>query len=159
MLDVTLQKRVTPPKEQPKNKTYNWLYENSINMAKEPIDFKLIQEFPYNKWRTNSSLSNDVCSIFSVNEMNLNSHISDKMHYEYLFYSIKKGFKGKKKTEEQKKRDIELKKQYDKDQEIITLIQEYFDYGYNKACSVKTVLTEEQLSEMKQKLYKGGIEK
>ena len=89
---------------------YNWQYENSINSGKTPIDMDSPQEFKYSQWRTNKSLSNHSDTIFYANQMNMNYHIKDKMHYLYLFYSIRKQKRyGAKKTEEDKRLEKEAK--------------------------------------------------
>lgn len=151
-LDVTLQPREEPKEEVANLKPrYNWVYENNINFGKELIDLDKPQEFKYNQWRTNSSLSNFRENIFCSNEMNINYHLSDKLHYHFLFHAIKKSKKyGKKKTEEDEKREKEAKKELEK----IRLIQEYYKYNITKAKSALKVLTQEQLEIIKKKLEK-----
>jgi hypothetical protein len=151
-LDVTLQSRKEPKEEKSTEKLrYNWNYENNINYGKELIDLDSPQEFKYSQWRTNSSLSNFRENIFYVNEMNTNYHLSDKMHYHFLFHSIKKMKRyGKKKTQEEEKKEKEAKKELEK----IRLIQEYYKYNIIKAKTALKVLTDEQFELIKKKLTK-----
>jgi hypothetical protein len=151
-LDVTLQPRPKQKEQVVVEKPrYNWLFENNINYGKELIDLDNPQEFKYSQWRTNGSLSNFRENIFYANEMNTNYHLSDKLHYHFLFHSVKKAKRyGKKKTEEDEKREKEAKKELEK----IRLIQEYYKYNITKAKSALKVLTKEQFEIIKKKLEK-----
>jgi len=103
-LDVTLKPRKKEEVVETQTKQYDWRYENNINSGKELIDLDTEQEFKYNKWRTNSSLSMHRDTIDVAQKMNLNHHISDKMHYHFLFNSVRKQKRyGKKKTDAEKK--------------------------------------------------------
>lgn len=152
-LDVTGKPRKEKvEQEKPKKPAYDWCFENSINTGKQQLDIKE-QEFKYEKWRTNSSLSNFIDTVFYANEMNMNSSITDQMHYDYLFYSIKKKKRyGIKKTQLDKQLEAQSKEQ----QEKISLIQEYYKYGYNKALAALGVLTDDQIEIIRKKLEKGG---
>lgn len=153
-LDVTLEKRSPEPEQQEKTKKlqYDWRFENSINFGKDPLPLDK-QEFKYEKWRTNSALSNNIETIMYANEMNLNYHISDKMHYDYLFYSIRKKKRfGAKKTEMDKQLEKELKQESEK----LALISEYYKYNKVKSKAVLKILTESQLKIIKNRLEKGG---
>jgi hypothetical protein len=154
MLDVTLQKRKEIVEEVRVKLSYNWMYENSINSGKTIIDLDVSQEFKYEKWRTNSALSNHKDTLFQVNEMNLNYHLSDKLHYHYLFYSIRKQTRyGKKKTDADKR----LEKQLKQEAEIISLIQEYYKYNIVRAKEAYKILTKDHIELIRQKQEKGGV--
>ena len=153
-LDVTLQKRKPEVKEEKIAKpVYDWRFENSINLGKQPLELDK-EPFKYEKWRTNSSLSNFVDTIMHVNEMNLNMHITDQMHYDYLFNSVRKTKRyGKKKTEEDKRLETLQKEESEK----LDLIQEYYKYNTANAKAALRVLTESQLEIIKRRLEKGGV--
>lgn len=155
LLDVTLQPRKEEkPEVKVEKPRYNWFYENSINSGKTPINLDEPQEFSYNKWRTNSSLSNHKDTILWANEMNLNSHISDKLHYECLFYAIRKATRyGKKKTDQDKR----LEKQLEQELELIHLIQRYYKYNITKAKEVLKILSTDQIELIRKKEEKGGF--
>lgn len=153
-LDVTLQKRKEKTLEVKAVKpTYDWTFENSINFGRARLEVDK-QQFKYEKWRTNSSLSNFLDTVLYANEMNTNYDITDQMHYDYLFYSIRKVKRyGKKKTEQDKKME-RLQKLED---EKVALIQEYYKYNTSKARAALNVLTETQLDIIRKRLEKGGV--
>jgi hypothetical protein len=154
-LDVTLQKRSPEVVEVEKTKklAYDWRYENSINSGKEPLKLEN-QEFKYEKWRTNTALANHLDTIMDANQMNLNYHLTDQMHYDYLFYSIRKKKRfGSKKSERDKQIEREQKEQADK----IALVSEYYKYNTVNAKAALRVLTESQLEIIKRKLERGGV--
>lgn len=131
---------------------YDWRYENSINSGKEQLKLNE-QEFKYNQWRTNSSLSNYVDTLLYVNEMNMYHFITNQMHYDYLFNSVRKTKRyGKKKTKEDKRLEQEIKKENEK----ISLIQEYYKYNRTKSKEILNVLNDEQLNYIRKRLEKGG---
>ena len=153
-LDVTLQKRKPEVKEEKIAKpVYDWRFENSINLGKQSLELDK-EPFKYEKWRTNSTLSNFVDTIMHANEMNLNMHITDQMHYDYLFHSVRKTKRyGKKKTEEDKRLETLQKEESEK----LDLIQEYYKYNTANAKAALRVLTESQLEIIKRRLEKGGV--
>jgi hypothetical protein len=153
-LDVTLKERVVEKEpEAVKKAAYDWRFENSVNSGKEPLDLSK-QEFKYEKWRTNTSLSNNLETIMYANLMNLNYHITDQMHYDYLFYSIRKKKRfGSKKNE----KDKLLEKEQKLEAEKIALISEYYKYNTVKSKAVLKVLTESQLEIIIKRLEKGGV--
>lgn len=153
-LDVTLQKREEEVEEEKvKKPTYDWTFENSINFGRTRLEVDK-QEFKYEKWRTNSSLSNFLDTILYANEMNTHYDVSDQMHYDYLFYSIRKNKRfGKKKTELDKK----MEKLQKEENEKVALIQEYYKYNTAKAKAVLRVLTKTQLDIIRKRLEKGGV--
>jgi len=131
---------------------YDWRYENSINSGKEQLKLNE-QEFKYNQWRTNSSLSNYVDTLLYVNEMNMYHFITNQMHYDYLFNSVRKSKRyGKKKTE----KDKQLERQIKEENEKISLIQEYYKYNRTKSKEILNVLSDEQLNYIRKRLEKGG---
>jgi len=153
-LDVTLQPREVIEEQVYVKPRYNWIYENSINSGKELIDLDVKQEFKYDKYRTNTTLSYHNETLLQANEMNKNYHLSDKLHYHYLFYSVRKKTRyGKKKTEEDKR----IEKQMKADQELLTLIQDYYKYNVIKAKQALMILTKEQIDFIIKKQEKGGI--
>lgn len=154
LLDVTLKERKEEKqeKETTKKLAYDWRFENSINSGKERLNVEK-EEFKYDRWRTNSSLANHLDTIMHTNEMNINYNITDQMHYDYLFYSIRKKRRyGSKKTEQEKK----LEKLQKEEDENVALISEYYKYNNVKAKMVLKVLTPSQLEEIKRRLQKGG---
>ena len=153
-VDVTLAERKKDiPEEETVKLSYDWRYENSINSGSSLVDLEK-QEFKYNKWRTNSSISNFLENIMFANEMNLNMHITDKMHYDYLFYSVKKKKRfGSKKTSREK----EIEKLQKVEESNLAVISEYYKYNMVKCKAALKVLTGSQLEIIRKRLEKGGV--
>ena len=154
-LDVTLEPRKKEVEVvEPVIKQYDWCYENSINSGRQLIDLDTPQEFKYNKWRTNSSLSMHRDTIDVAQKMNLNHHISDKMHYHFLFNSVRKQKRyGKKKTDAEKK----LEKQLEQESKTLSLIQDYYKYNIVRAKEAYKILTKDQIELIRKKQEKGGV--
>jgi len=152
-LDVTGKPReIEIELEKTKKSVYDWCYENNINTGKE-ILIAEEQEFRYEAWRTNSSLSNHIDTLFYSNIMNMNYHLRDDMQYAYLFHSVRKAKRyGKKKTEEDKRLEKKLKEEQDK----ILLIQDFYKYNQTKAKEALSVLSEQHLEIIRKRLEKGG---
>jgi hypothetical protein len=147
LLDVTGKTRVEQEVEQKaQKKQYDWRYENSVNLGKEALEI----DGEYNQWRTNSSLSNFQECLYHVNEMNMNYHLTNELHYHFLFYSIRKSkrFQSKKNKQEEDARKTE--------ETLVALIQEYYKYNIVKAKQALKILTKEQINTIKEKLEKGG---
>ncbi len=146
-LDVTLQERKEPKEEIKLEKPrYDWRYENSITTGKE-IEI----DSDYSQWRTNSVLSNYRETILYANEMNCHYGVTDQMHYDYLYNSIrKKRMTGIKETEKEKK----ARKQKE---ELLALVSNYYKYNVVRTKEVLKILTAEQINFIKNKNNKGGV--
>lgn len=122
---------------------YDWRYENTISQGPEPIDMDAMLEHKYSQWRTNLSMSNHPDAAHLANIMNLNHHLSDKMHYHFLYNSVRKKKRyGKKKTEEDRRQERLVKEQGEK----VALIQQFYKYNVAKAREALAILTPEQLA-------------
>jgi hypothetical protein len=153
-LDVTLKPRKEEVVVDIEKKQYDWSYENSINSGRVLIDVDKPQEFKYSQWRTNITLSNHKDTIDVAQKMNINYHLSDKLHYHYLFHKVRKEKRyGKKKTDADKKLEKKLKQEA----EIISLIQDYYKYNVVRAKEAFKILTKDQLELIRQKQEKGGV--
>ena len=148
-LDVTMEERQEVVEEEVyKKPPYDWRFENSI--ASGP---KIEVDSEYDPWRTNSTVANYDGCLFYVNEMNINYNVTNQMHYAYLFGSIRKfKRKGKRKTDEDKRREVEQKK-YDA---LVTLISDYYKYNKLRAKEALKLLSAEQIDYIKKKQEKGG---
>jgi hypothetical protein len=158
-LNVLLEER-TPEKEavgffgnwakhsiETKKERYDWRYENSITSGKNPVDI----DMDYSQWRTNNILSNYRETILYANEMNCHYNVTDQMHYDYLYYSIrKKKMKGVKETEEEKK-------SRKRKEELQTLVSNYYKYNIVRTKEALKILTAEQLEIIRNKNNKGGV--
>jgi hypothetical protein len=151
MLNVLLEDRKEPKQEVVTKKTgYDWRYENSINNGKQPLDMSGTLEHKYSQWRTNIAMSNFTDTIDQANKMNLNYHISDKLHYDYMFYSVRKRNRWASAVNK------EAQKQQEREQELVSLIQHYYKYNVTRAKEALKILTKGQIDLIKKKQEKGG---
>lgn len=101
-------------------------------------------EKSYSAFLVNKALSQHIDCIFYANEMNLNHHLDNKLQYDYYFNSIRRY-----------KRDYQKWLKYSESKEI-ELVKEYYNCSGNKAKTILSVLTPDQLKIIKEKLDKGG---
>lgn len=135
---------------------YDWRYENSIHAAgSKLIDMDEMQEFSYNQYRTNINLSNFRDTLYTAAFLNENYHLSDKLHYHYCFYNVRKVRNGRfspKKDKEQEAKRLANEK-------LVSLIQEHYKYSVAKAKEALKVLTKEQIDTIRKIQEKGGVGK
>jgi len=118
-------------------------YLNSINMTKTNIMVDDIAEKQYVPFMINRGLSYFPDTVGFANEMNQNHHLDKRLQFDYLINSIsrKRRFgKWLKATES----------------EDLLIVKEHYGYSNEKARSALTILSSEQLNELKQRLFKGG---
>jgi len=122
-------------------------YVNAINSPKENLmrgtDNDELAERGYNPYLTNKSLSYFVDTIGYANEMNLRFDAENILQFEYLLNSVKP----------KKRRAKWVKKVEDED---LSAVKEYYGYNNVKAEQVLSILSPQQLEEIKLKLSKGG---
>ena len=94
----------------------------------------------------NKTLSFNVETLLHANEMNLNYGLDKKLQYDYYFYSLKKRFYEIKYFKRKKDDDLEM-------------IQRYYGYNVTKAKQALTILTDEQLKQIRTKFEEGGIKR
>ena len=119
---------------------------NSINHTKEDL-FKQDAEHAeklYQPFVVNRSLSYFPDTIFHSNEMNVLHGIDEKMQYDYLKYSVRKRKRFSKWVKSEKIENIDL-------------IKDYFGYSNSKAQESLRVLTDDQISKIKQEMDLGGV--
>jgi len=118
---------------------------NAINLTKKD----LFAEDPmakkdYTPFIVNRGLSYFPDTVLYANEMNRNAGIPEDWQFFFLLNSISK----KKRFSKWHKKDAET--------ESLRLVKEYFGYSDAKANEALSILTEDQLTMIKEKLYKGG---
>ena len=140
MLDVTGNKREEEVEEVSNKPRYDWRFENNISNGKELIDIEN-NEFKYTQRAMNSHFSYFRDTVFYANQMNLHPHIDNKMHYDYLFYSIRKH-----KSRFKQKKNAELEQQIEEKKELFSLIQSVYKYNVQKTKDALRLLSEKQLN-------------
>ena len=126
------------------NNKYDWIYENSITSNKKYVDIDSFDSPEYSMHRTNAILSNYADTVLIANQMNINSHIDNKLHYDYCFHSVRS-----------KKRFFKRTKPVD--HSTFKLIQEYYKYNNKRTIEALNLLSEEQINIIIEKQKKGGI--
>lgn len=120
-------------------------YLNAINSTKEDL-FKTEPqaEKEYKPYIINRGLSYFHDTVVQANTMNQHHSIPNEWQFAFLLNSVTK-----------KKRFSKWHKAEDAT-ESLKLVQEYYGYSSEKAKDALSVLSDEQLNEIKQKLNKGG---
>tara|TARA_R110002095_G_scaffold67909_4_gene57813 strand:+ start:1530 stop:1910 length:381 start_codon:yes stop_codon:yes gene_type:complete len=121
-------------------------YLNAINSTKKNIMVDEVTEKAYSPFLINRGLSYFSDTILFANEMNLNHHIDSRLQYDFFINIIKK-----------KKRFSKWAKPINI--ENLELIKEYYGYSNEKAKSVLPLLNDDQIIELKTRIYKGGKRK
>tara|TARA_R100000315_G_C5229374_1_gene140285 strand:- start:1526 stop:1909 length:384 start_codon:yes stop_codon:yes gene_type:complete len=119
---------------------------NSINHTKEDLFKDDVEhaEKAYQPFIVNRSLSYFPDTIFHSNEMNILHDIDEKMQYDYLKLSVRKRKRFSKWVKNEKIEHMDL-------------IKEYFNYSNTKAQESLRVLTDDQISKIKQEMDLGGV--
>ena len=122
-------------------------YVNSITYTKKNLmrntDNDALAEKGYNPFLTNRSLSYHHDTVAVANEMNMRSDLPKLLQYEFLLNIIR----SKKRFAKWDKRE---------DHGDLAVVKEYFGYSDNKAMQALTVLTDDQIIEIRKRLEKGG---
>ncbi len=117
---------------------------NAINLTKKNLFEDPQAEKDYLPFLVNRGLSYFPDTVLYANEMNRNSGIPKDWQFSFFLNTIPK-----------KKRFSKWHKK-DADSESLTLVKEYFGYSSEKALEALSILSDEQLAMIKEKLYKGG---
>lgn len=117
---------------------------NAINQTKENLIEDDVTEKMYKAFIVNRGLSFFPDTILYANEMNFYHFLDEKPQFLYLLNSIRPRKRFSKWLKGEKEQDVEV-------------ISEYFGYNYNKAKDVASLLTQDQIRQMKLKLEKGGL--
>lgn len=116
----------------------------SILQTKKDV---LEDEKDYNAFIVNRALSYHIDCILYANQMNLHPNIESKLQYHFFLNTIRP---MKRKFQAWQKKDNI------KDLEVV---KEYFGYSNEKAKSALKILSEKDISYIKEKLEKGGVKK
>lgn len=98
----------------------------------------------YNPFIVDRALSAYIDCLPFISEINLYKNVSKRIHYDYLFYSVRK-----------------YKRQYQKwvkptEYDNLDVVMEYYNFSKEKALEALSILTPEQIDHIKQSLEKGG---
>ena len=118
-------------------------YSNSINFSKLDIMVDDIAEKAYLPYMVNRSLSYFNDTVLMANEMNMHHHLDNKLQYSFLINIVRKRKRFSKWNKPELENDIDV-------------VKEYYGYSNEKARQVLTILSKEQIEELRMKVYKGG---
>ena len=120
-------------------------YLNAINYTKEALmdTEDEIWEKKYPPFIVNKALSGFPDTIMYANEMNQNHHLDKKLQFDFLLNSIRKRKRFTPWLKAKKVSNLEY-------------VKEFYGYSNEKAKSALTILTKEQIKQIKTSLNKGG---
>jgi len=114
-------------------------YINAINNHSNVEDY-----YSYSSFLTNRTFSYFTDTIYVANEMNRRHHLDKELQFKFFINMVrpKKRFAKWSKTEHT---------------DNVEVIREYYKYSYEKAKQAVVILSDEQINEIRKKLYKGGL--
>ena len=118
-------------------------FTDAINYTKEDIMIDDITEKAYNPFLINRSLSYFPDTVLAANEMNRNHHIDNRLQFDFFINIIRKRKRFSKWFKPAQISDLEI-------------VKEYYGYSNEKARQILTLLSTEQMNELKTKVAKGG---
>ncbi len=118
-------------------------YLKAINDTKKDIMVDDVAEKGYNSFMVNRGLSYHHDTVLLANEMNRYHHLESRLQFSFLINTVRK-----------KKRYSKWAKAINPDN--LEVVKEYYGYSNEKARQVLTILSNEQIEELKKKVYKGG---
>jgi len=121
-------------------------YVNDINYGKKNIMVDDVAEKDYNAFIVNRALSYFNDTVLYANEMNIHHSLDSKLQYSFLINIVRKQKRWSKWLKPNEVTNLEL-------------IKEYYGYSNETAKSVLSLLNDEQLQELKNRIYKGGKRK
>ena len=116
---------------------------NAINYSKDNIMVDDIVEKQYNAFMVNRSLSYFQDTALIANEMNINHHLDNRLQFDFLINIVRKRKRFSKWFKPESNSDVEV-------------VKDYYGYSNEKARQALSLLTKEQLEELKKKVNKGG---
>lgn len=124
---------------------FDWI--NSFTQTKKDLiaesDDPVLTEKQYNSYMVNKGLSYFIDTVMYANEMNRNHHIDSKLQNDYLLNTIRP-----------KKRFAKWVKKVSEDD--LEAVKDYFKYNDEKARQALSILSDDQLKIIKEKLQ-GGV--
>lgn len=121
-------------------------YVNAVNYTKEDIMDDDLKEKAYLPFTVNRSLSYFQDTVIAANIMNMNSHIDKKLQFHFLLNIVRKRKRFSKWIKPEVVSDIEA-------------VKEYYGYSNDKARVALTILSPDDVNEIKIRISKGGRRK
>tara|TARA_B100000683_G_scaffold247644_1_gene260226 strand:+ start:1257 stop:1634 length:378 start_codon:yes stop_codon:yes gene_type:complete len=118
-------------------------YCNAINYTKKNIMIDDVAEKAYSSYMVNRQLSYFPDTVLAANEMNRNHHIDNRLQFDFFINIVRKRKRFSKWFKPEQISDLEVVKQY-------------YGYSNEKARQVLTLLSTDNINELKNKVAKGG---
>ena len=118
-------------------------FTEAINYTKKNIMIDDITEKSYNPFIVNRSLSYFHDTVLAANEMNINHHIDNRLQFDFFINIVRKRKRFSKWFKPEQISDLDV-------------VKKYYGYSNEKARQVLTLLSTEQINELKNKVAKGG---
>ena len=118
-------------------------YLKAINNSKKNIIVDDLSENEYNAFMVNRGLSFFPDTVLMANEMNISHHLDSKLQFDFLINIIKKKSRFSKWS---KKTNIEN----------LEVIKQYYGYSNEKARSVLSLFSNDEIADLNQRISKGG---
>ena len=115
----------------------------SINDTKENIITDEWSEDQYAPFIVNKALSFTPDTVIYANEMNSRPHLAKSLQYNFLINIVRKKKRFSKWIKKEKIEAIEI-------------VKEYYGYNTEKARKAVSILSEKQIENIKERMYKGG---
>ena len=116
---------------------------NAINYTKKNIMVDDITEKSYASYMINRQLSYFPDTVLAANEMNRNHHLDNRLQFDFFINIIRKRKRFSKWFKPEQISDLDV-------------VKKYYGYSNEKARQVLTLLSTEQINELKNKVAKGG---
>jgi len=118
-------------------------YANAINYTKKNIMVDDIAEKSYSPYMINRQLSYFPDTVLAANEMNRNHHLDNRLQFDFFINIIRKRKRFSKWFKPEQISDLDV-------------VKKYYGYSNEKAHQVLTILTTDQINELKRKVMTGG---
>ena len=121
-------------------------YVTSITSSKKNLMIDDLDEKAYVAFMVNRSLSYFGDTVVIANEMNKYHHLDKKLQYDFLINIIRKRKRFSKWNKPELVNDVEV-------------VKEYYGYSNEKARQALTLLSSDQIMNLREKVFKGGRRK
>ena len=118
-------------------------YLKAINDTKKDIMVDDISEKGYNAYMVNRGLSYFNDTVVIANEMNRYHHIDNRLQFDFYINIVRKRKRFSKWLKPETVSDVEV-------------VKEYYGYSNDKSRQALSLLTSDQINELRKKVYKGG---
>lgn len=123
-------------------------YINAISHTKKDLirdsEDPIRAEKDYNAYLINKGLSYFIDTVLYANEMNIHHHLDSKLQNDYLINIIRP-----------KKRFAKWVKKLSEDD--LEVVKNYYGYNNEKARQALSILSDDELAQIKKKQNKGGV--